>query len=133
MHPHRLAIKREWNAFSKLKLIIAMENPTIQTDLAQILSRLEGKIDKLDEKIDSKIDKLDEKIDNLALGQAEIKGNIKALDERLSGEIKTLDTKTEQLNIRIGNVEFASRGILIGIVVVVLGGFGMFFWMSSKL
>jgi chromosome segregation ATPase len=155
MHPHRLAIKREWNAFSKLKLIIAMENPTIQTDLAQILSRLEGKIDKLDEKIDSKIDKLDEKIDskidkldekidskidkldekidNLALGQAEIKGNIKALDERLSGEIKTLDTKTEQLNIRIGNVEFASRGILIGIAVVVLGGFGMFFWMSSKL
>jgi Skp family chaperone for outer membrane proteins len=110
-----------------------MENPTIQTDLAQILNKLESKIDKLDEKLDSKIDKLDEKIDNLALGQAEIKGDIKALDERLSGEIKTLDTKTEQLNIRIGNVEFASRGILIGIAIVVLGGFGMFFWMSNKL
>ena len=47
-----------------------MENPTIyakryplgQTDLAQILNKL-----------DSKIDKLDEKIDKLTIGQTEIK------------------------------------------------------------
>ena len=99
-----------------------MENPTIQTDLAQILNKL-----------DSKIDKLDEKIDKLTIGQTEIKGDIKALDERLSGEIKALDTKTEQLNIRVGNVEFAVRGVLVGLAVVVLGGFVMFFWMSNKL
>jgi outer membrane murein-binding lipoprotein Lpp len=99
-----------------------MNNPIIETDLAQILNRLESKIDKLDGKLDSKIDKLDEKIDNLALNQAEMKGDIKALD-----------VKTEQLNTRVGNVEFASRGILIGIAVVVLGGFAMFFWMSTKL
>lgn len=99
-----------------------MNNPIIETDLAQILNKLDSKIDKLDEKLDSKIDKLDEKIDNLALISAELKGDIKALD-----------TKTEQLNIRVGNVEFASRGILIGIAVVVLGGFAMFFWMTSKL
>ena len=70
-----------------------MDNPTIQTDLSQILNKL-----------DSKIDKLDEKINKLQIGQTEIKGDIKTLDERLSGQIKTLDTKTEQLNIRIGNV-----------------------------
>ncbi|MGL6340087.1 MAG: polyhedral envelope protein [Waterburya sp.] len=110
-----------------------MDNPTIQTDLAQILNRLEnkidkldekidGKIDKLDEKIDGKIDKLDEKIDKLSLGQVEIKGDIKALD-----------VKTDQLNTRVGNVEFAVRGILIGIAVIVFGGFAMFFWMSTKL
>lgn len=46
-----------------------MENPTIQTDLAQILNKL-----------DSKIDKLYEKIDKLTIGQTEIKGEIKALD-----------------------------------------------------
>jgi hypothetical protein len=93
-----------------IKLIIAMENPTIQTDLAQILNKL-----------DSKIDKLDEKIDKLAIGQVEIKGDIKTLDQRLSGEIKALDVKTEQLNTRVGNVEFAVRGVLIGIAVIVLG------------
>ena len=106
-----------------------MENPTIRTDLAQILNKLDSKIDKLDEKLDEKIDKLDEKIDkldekidNLTISQTEIKGDIKALD-----------VKTEQLNTRVGNVEFAVRGVLIGLAVVVLGSFAMFFWMSSKL
>ena len=110
-----------------------MENPTIQTDLAQILNKLDSKIDKLDEKFDDKFNKLDEKFDDkfnkldekiekLTISQTEIKGNIKALD-----------VKTEQLNTRVGNVEFAVRGVLIGLAVVVLGGFAMFFWMSSKL
>ena len=99
-----------------------MENPTIQTDLAQILNKLDSKIDKLDEKFDDKFNKLDEKIEKLTISQTEIKGNIKALD-----------VKTEQLNTRVGNVEFAVRGVLIGLAVVVLGGFAMFFWMSSKL
>lgn len=122
---------------SKLKLIITMDNPTIQTDLAQILNRIE-----------SKIDRTDERLNKLEIGQVEIReklsgqinsldeklsGQINSLDEKLSGQIKALDTKTEQLNIRVGNVEFASRGILIGIAVVVLGGFGMFFWMANKL
>ena len=48
--------------------------PLGQTDPAQILNKL-----------DSKIDKLDEKIDKLTIGQTEIKGDIKALDERLLG------------------------------------------------
>ena len=88
-----------------------MDNPTIQTDLAQILNKLENKIDKLDEKIEK-----------LTIGQTEIKG-----------EIKALDVKTEQLNTRVGNVEFAVRGVLVGLSVVVLGGFAMFFWMFNKL
>ncbi len=110
-----------------------MENPIIQTDLAQILNKLDGKLDKLETKFDEKFDKLetkfdekfdklDEKVDKLAIGQAEIKGDVKALD-----------VKTEQLNTRVGNVEFAVRGILIGLAVVVLGGFAMFFWMSRRL
>ena len=132
-----------------------MDNPTIQIDLAQILNKLDGKLDKLDKKFDEKFDKLDkkfdgkfdkldkkfdekfdkldkkfdgkfdkleEKIENLTIGQTEIRG-----------EVKALDAKTEQLNTRLGNVEFAIRGILIGLAVVVFGGFAMLFWMSSKL
>lgn len=109
-----------------------MENPTIQTDLAAVLLRLE-----------SKIDKIDGRLTQLEIGQVEIKeklsgqinsvderlsGRINSLDEKLSGQIKALDVKTEQLNTRVGNVEFASRGILIGIAVIIFGGFAMFFW-----
>ena len=96
-----------------------MENFTIQTDLVQVLNKLDSKIDKLDEKLDDKFgkldekfeekfNKLDEKIEKLTIDRIEIKG-----------EIKALDVKTEQLNTRVGNVEFAVRGVLIGLAVVV--------------
>jgi hypothetical protein len=48
-------------------------------------------------------------------------------------DIKALDVKTEQLNTRVGNVEFAVRGVLVGLTIVVFGGFAMLFWMSNKL
>lgn len=96
-----------------------MDNPIIQTDLVQVLDKLDNKFDRLE----TKIDKLDEKIDNLEIGQTEIKGNIKALK-----------VKTEQLDKRMGNVEFGGiRGILIGLIVFIFGGFAMFFWTSNKL
>ena len=52
---------------------------------------------------------------------------------KVEGKIDTLDIKIEQLNTRIGNVEFAVRGVLIGLAVVVLGGFARFFSMPNKL
>ena len=121
-----------------------MDNPTIQTDLAQILNKLDGKIDRIDERlgkleigqveIKGEIKATDERLSGqIKTLDERLSGQIKALDERLSGEIKSLDTKTEQLNTRVGNVEFGIRGILIGIAVAVLGGLAMFFWMASKL
>lgn len=95
-----------------------MDNPIIQTDLVQVLDKLDSKFDRLE----AKIDKLDEKIDKLEIGQTEIKGNIKALE-----------VKTEQLDKRMGNVEFGIRGILVSLIVVLFGGFAMFFWTSNKL
>ncbi len=77
-----------------------MNNPVIQTDIAEVLGQ-----------INQKLDKLTEDVTELKVGQAEIKG-----------EIKALDTKVEQLDKRVGNQEFTNRGILIGLVVIILGG-----------
>ena len=77
-----------------------MTNPVIQTDIAEVLGQ-----------INQKLDKLTEDVTDLKVGQAEIKG-----------EIKALDTKVEQLDKRVGNQEFTNRGILIGLVVIILGG-----------
>ena len=77
-----------------------MTNPVIQTDIADVLGQ-----------INQKLDKLTEDVTDLKVGQAEIKG-----------EIKALDTKVEQLDKRVGNQEFTNRGILIGLVVIILGG-----------
>jgi predicted nuclease with TOPRIM domain len=78
---------------------------SVETDLKEILTR-----------IDSKLDKLTEDVTELKVGQAEIKGDIKALD-----------TKVEGLDKRVSNQEFTNRGVLIGLIVVILGGAAKFF------
>jgi chromosome segregation ATPase len=111
-----------------------MDNPVIQTDLAEILKKLDSRFDKLD----SRLDKISEDITEIKVSLAEVKGNIKAVDEKLSGKIEAvdeklsgkieaLDTKVEQLDKRIGNQEFTNRGVLIGLIVVILGGAAKFF------
>ena len=100
-----------------------MENPVIQTDLAEVLKKLDSRFDKLD----NRLNRIDERLNKLEVGQAEIKGDIKAIDEKLSGQIKALDTKVEQLDKRIGNQEFTNRGVLVGLIIVILGGAAKFF------
>ena len=89
-----------------------MSNETVTYSLEAVLTRIE-----------SKIDKIDERLTKLEIGQAELKAELK-------GDIKVLDEKIEGLTVRIGYQEFTNRGILIALVVAVLGGaaklFGFF-------
>lgn len=87
-----------------------MDNPVIQTDIADVLGQ-----------INQKLDKIDDRLGKLEVGQAEIRGDIKALD-----------TKVEQLDKRVGNQEFTNRGVLIGLIVVILGGAAKFFGMVGN-
>jgi outer membrane murein-binding lipoprotein Lpp len=99
-----------------------MSNIQIESDLKDILNKFDQKLDRLSldltdlkvgqAKLEGKIEAIDEKLS----------GQIKAVDEKLSGQIKTLDTKVDQLDKRIGNSELTNRGILIGLVVIILGG-----------
>ena len=98
-----------------------MSNIQVESDLKEILTG-----------IDNKLDKLSEDVTELKVGQAEIKGDIKAIDERLSGQIKALDTKVEQLDKRVGNQEFTNRDVLVGLIVVILGGAAKFFGMIGN-
>ncbi|MBE9243830.1 DUF4164 domain-containing protein [Microcystis aeruginosa LEGE 00239] len=89
-----------------------MSNETVTYSLEAVLTRIE-----------SKIDKIDERLTKLEIGQAELKAELK-------GDIKVLDEKIEGLTTRVGYQEFTNRGILIALVVAVLGGaaklFGFF-------
>lgn len=117
-----------------------MNNPTIETDLAQILGQINQKLDKLNDNLNElKTKDITEiKVNQAKLqGQVEaidqkLSGRIEALDQKLSGRIEALDTKVEQLDKRLGNQEFANRGILVGIVVIVLGGAAKLFgWVGN--
>jgi archaellum component FlaC len=78
---------------------------TIESDLKEILNR-----------IDQRLDKLDTKIDNLSKDITDIKVGVAKLEEKVDG-----------LSKRIDNQEFISRGILIGLIVAILGGFAKLF------
>jgi len=78
-----------------------MSNETVTYSLEAVLTRIE-----------SKIDKIDERLTKLEIGQAELKAELK-------GDIKVLDEKIEGLTVRVGYQEFTNRGILIALVVAV--------------
>ena len=87
-----------------------MNNPTIQTDIAEILRDLQS-------------------------GQKEILkeiSDIKVSLETVKGDIKALDTKVEQLDKRVGNQEFLNRGVFIGLLLALLGGVVNFFGWIPK-
>jgi outer membrane murein-binding lipoprotein Lpp len=81
-----------------------MSNIQIESDLKDILN-----------KFDQKLDRLSIDLTDLKVGQAKLEGKIEAVDEKLY-------TKVDQLDKRIGNSELTNRGILIGLVVIILGG-----------
>jgi septal ring factor EnvC (AmiA/AmiB activator) len=88
-----------------------MTNPTIETDLSEILKEIRQDL----KSIDSRLSKIE-------IGQAEIKGDIKALD-----------TKVEQLDKRVANQEFLNRGVFIGLLLALLGGVVNFFgWIPKE-
>ena len=110
---------------------------TIESDLKEILTKFDQKLDRLDQKIDKLGQDVDQKIDKL--GQ-DVDQKINKLDRKIEqlsqdvNEVKVstarLEEKTEGLSKRIESQEFVSRGILIGLIVTILGGaaklFGFF-------
>jgi predicted nuclease with TOPRIM domain len=95
---------------------------SIEQDLKDLLNKIDQKIDNVQKDItDLKVGqaKLEGKIETL---DGKLSGEIKILDEKLSGEIRTLDEKVDRLAKRIDNSEFTARGIVIGLIVVILGG-----------
>lgn len=83
----------------------------IESDLKEILTKIDQKIDKLEEKFTQKLDQISKDVTELKVGQAEIKGEIKALEEKVNG-----------IDERVKNQEFVNRGVLVGLIVVILGG-----------
>jgi hypothetical protein len=88
-----------------------MTNPTIETDLAEILKEIKIDQKKLLEELTSLKIEQGKEVNDLKLGQAKIEGKIDALDVKIDG-----------LDKRIGNQEFLTRGIFVGISLIVLGG-----------
>ena len=89
---------------------------TSETQIAELIEKLDQKLDRLDEKFDQKIDvledkinqkfdafeeKIDQKFDRF---EEKIDQKIDKLDEKLSLKIEKLDEKVEQINVAQGKL-----------------------------
>jgi tetrahydromethanopterin S-methyltransferase subunit B len=114
-----------------------MSNIQIESDLKEILNRIEKRFDKVDEKfekLDNHLDQLEKKLD----------GKIDQLENKLGGKIDQLDGKVDDINLRLTKVETkldselpamqksiseikgsqqAQIWTLIGILITAVGGF----------
>ncbi len=92
-----------------------MENPTIQTDIAEILKELQ-----------SGQKEIIKEIFNVKVSLEEVKGNIKVPSrfgyEDSHPKADGLNTSIQELDKRVSNQEFTNRGVLIGLVLALLGG-----------
>jgi len=93
--------------------------PTIEVDIKEVLDKLDRKLDKLDDKLNEvKTD-----INDLKISVARQEENSKRLENKIDDMDRRLEDKINNLDKRLSSVEFASRGVFIGLIVAILGGF----------
>ncbi len=71
--------------------------PTIETDLKDILNRLDQRLDRIEQNV------------------GELKIGVAKLEEKVDGQGKNLETKIDGLSKRLKNQEFINRGVLIAL------------------
>lgn len=102
----------------------------IEFDLKEILTRFESKFDKLEASVKSSFDKLDAKIERLEGKFDKLEDKFDKLAEDVSnvkGEVKALEAKVDGIGKQIDTQEFINRGVIIGLILAVLGGFAKVF------
>ncbi len=92
----------------------------VEFDLKEILTRFESKLDK----IEGKVDKLTEDVND-------VKTHLVKAEEEIKGEIKVLEARVDGISKRIDSQEFINRGVIVGLILAVLGGFVKIFGLAS--
>ena len=116
----------------------------VESDLKDILLKLDNKLDhlqsdmtevkisvaelkkdnqRLEEKIDSTAKSLEDKIENT---NNKIDTTAKSLEDKIDATNKNLSDNIQNLGKRVDNSEFINRGIFVGLILTILGGFAKF-------
>ena len=106
---------------------------SIESDLKEILIKIDNRLDRIDQRFDNLEDKFEQKFDNLEDKFEQKFDNLENKFENRFDKLETklnevqvsvarLEEKTEGLSKRIESQEFVSRGVLIGLIVAILGG-----------
>lgn len=85
-----------------------MPTPTVEYDLKELLTNIDSKLDKLDNKVDTSFKELKDEIKSLEIGQIELKGEIT--------NIKTTLTQVQKDVADLKGTQNKQAWVLIGVV-----------------
>lgn len=98
----------------------------LQTDMTEVkisIAELKKDNQRLEEKIDSTAKSLEDKIENT---NKKIDTTAKSLEDKIDATNKNLTDNLQNLGKRVDNSEFINRGIFVGLILTILGGFAKF-------
>ena len=64
--------------------------------------------------------------------EEEVKGDIGKLEAELKGSVGILDQKVDGLTKRVDTQDFINRGVIVGLVLTILGGFAKIFGLVPR-
>ena len=100
-----------------------MSNIQIESELKDILNKLDTKLDKLSDDFDHKLDKLDNKIDKLSDDVTDINLRLTKVETKLDeGVMPRLDALSTEIK-EVKGSQKAQIWALIGILITAVGGF----------
>ena len=103
-----------------------MSNIQIESDLKEILNKIDGKLDHLQKDVtELKVSQVEVKGDIQRLN-AEVKGDIQRLDAEVKGDIKRLDSDISTIKEDIKEIKGSQKAqiwTLIGVLITTVGGF----------
>ncbi len=111
---------------TEVKISIAelkKDNQRLEDKIDNTAKTLEDKIDATDKKIDSTAKSLEDKIENT---NKKIDSTAKSLEDKIDAINKNLTDNIQNLGKRVDNSEFINRGIFVGLILTILGGFAKF-------
>jgi archaellum component FlaC len=115
----------------------------IEYDLKEILTDFKQEFAKINTKLDKLSDDVGELKISLVRVETELRGDIGKMEAQLSGKLNTLEPKLEGglgklgekvdgIGKRVDTQEFVNRGVIVGLLVIVLGGFAKVFGFVPK-
>ncbi|MGI0479323.1 hypothetical protein ACN4EE_00885 [Geminocystis sp. CENA526] len=90
-------------------------NQIIEVNIADVLMRLEAKMDHLTNEVN------------------EVKINVAKLDEKLNSVKSEAKTNFDSLDKRLGNIEFVARSIAGGVIIAILLAFARYLFPNVTL
>ena len=107
------------NALARKHLNSIQVNERVESDLKDILNKLDSKLDQLSDDFDHKLDKFDNKIDKLSDDVTDINLRLTKVETKLDSEFSTFKEDIKDIK----GSQKAQIWALIGILITAVGGF----------